>query len=130
MGKGKHLKNMIFILAVFVICAVLINGSCQISSMYKEVNSLQNQIADTRDDIVQLNLSITKARSIDRIRELAETKLGMVKAENIIYLTVADSYGSQTELVDLLGGVETPVQEEQDLGIFALIGSALRGLFE
>jgi len=80
--KKKHNKNVVFIIAIFLILLMISYRSSLINEKFNQLQTEKAKLSSIEKTNGQLQVSIESSLNLNNIEESAKQKLGMQKLEN------------------------------------------------
>lgn len=92
-NRGTKLKAVLLIIAAFVMCYFVILRYTVITELNYKIIKESKNYENVRNEYVQLKVDIDKSLDLQKIREIAEKKLGMQKPDRfqMVYVNVPKS---------------------------------------
>lgn len=98
-NKAK-LKTVAYILVVFSMCLVLMLRYAQIIELNYKINLQNNQYNTLRNENSRLKVAIDNEMDLQKVREIAENKLGMQKPDKFQVVYIKVQKNDFTEITD------------------------------
>ena len=94
--RSAAIKACIFALTMFLTIGAIIVGHVTLTNLQIDLSKAQNELNLARNQYIALEMEYNSKMSIDKIKEYAETELGMVERESyqITYFDISDESGA------------------------------------
>ncbi len=115
--KKKHTKNVVLILAIFLILLAVSYRSSLINEKFNEIQNKKNELASLEKTNGQLEVNIEGSVNLNNIEESAKEKLGMQRLENSQKVYIALDKKDYVEA----GSDEVDITNEENISWFEKI---------